>query len=244
MIKLPIKIKKCPILEAIFEVRFETNIPDDAVFGIIYNDIKNEYPTLVQLDILQLPAAFRSQDPNLIFKPHYKLQKDKFLVQIGPRVLSVINNAEYVGWSEFSKRILHVYSRLDKLGIIKNINRLALRYVNGFKELDILNNSNLKLLLEKSDFNDGSINTSKINLTSDIEYNKSVSTLRFVNNAKIMIEGKNVSGSVIDIDTSVKFEEFDSVENAIKHAHDVEKQIFFSLLSKTLLQQHEPEYGK
>ena len=65
MEKLPISIDPCPIIEAIFEIRFESSFPGDAIFGIIYNCFKDEYQTVEQLPILQLPAAVRTQDPAL-----------------------------------------------------------------------------------------------------------------------------------------------------------------------------------
>jgi len=44
MDRLPVSINPCPIAEAIFEVRFETTYPGDAIFGIIYNPFKDEFP--------------------------------------------------------------------------------------------------------------------------------------------------------------------------------------------------------
>ncbi len=41
MIKVPIKIKKCPISEAVFEIRFSSDYPIDAIFGILYGGIKD-----------------------------------------------------------------------------------------------------------------------------------------------------------------------------------------------------------
>ena len=35
-IRLPEKINPCPILEAIVEIRFDSKVPHEAIFGIIY----------------------------------------------------------------------------------------------------------------------------------------------------------------------------------------------------------------
>ena len=69
--QIPKKITPCPILEAIVEIRFEPEEPDDAIFGIIYNQFKKSFPEIEKLPILQIPDQFRSKDPNLIYKPHY-----------------------------------------------------------------------------------------------------------------------------------------------------------------------------
>ena len=40
---LPIRIEACPLIDALIEFRFEAAITKSAVFGIIYNLIKEEY---------------------------------------------------------------------------------------------------------------------------------------------------------------------------------------------------------
>jgi uncharacterized protein (TIGR04255 family) len=69
-IQLPKKISPCPITEAIVELRFESDIPNDAVFGIVYQDFKTDYPVLEDLPILQLPESIRKQDKALHYKPY------------------------------------------------------------------------------------------------------------------------------------------------------------------------------
>jgi uncharacterized protein (TIGR04255 family) len=68
--KLPKKISPCPIVEAIIEIRFDASLPGDAIFGIIYNMLKDEYTNLEKLPILELPDAIRTTDPNLMYSPH------------------------------------------------------------------------------------------------------------------------------------------------------------------------------
>ncbi len=145
MKKLPISINPCPIAEAIFEVRFESSYPRDAIFGTIYNQFKNEFQKVLQLPVLQLPAAIREQDPNLQFSPHYKLPAGKFTIQIGPNVFSLINNRQYCGWKLFSHKIIETYQRLSELEIIQKHNRTALRYINVFEGMNIFDRSTLKI---------------------------------------------------------------------------------------------------
>ena len=80
MNRLPVSIQPCPIVEAIFEIRFESSYPRDAIFGIIYKQFKDEFHKVIQLPVLQLPAAVREQDPNLKFTPHYKISADNFTI--------------------------------------------------------------------------------------------------------------------------------------------------------------------
>ncbi|MCE2887858.1 MAG: TIGR04255 family protein, partial [Pseudanabaena sp.] len=78
MQSIPKKITPCPILQAVVELRFETVLPSDAVFGILYSLLSSQYNTFEKLPILQIPEILRSQDPNLRYQPAYKLIDDNF----------------------------------------------------------------------------------------------------------------------------------------------------------------------
>ena len=81
---LPIRIEACPLIDALIEFRFEAAITKSAVFGIIYNLIKEEYRgNVINLPILQIPEQIREVDPNLKFKPLYRIENERFVIQIG-----------------------------------------------------------------------------------------------------------------------------------------------------------------
>jgi uncharacterized protein (TIGR04255 family) len=238
--KIPKKITPCPIAEAIFEIRFDSDLPGDAVFGIIYNEFKSEFKNLTKLPILQLPDPIRTKDPNLIYSPHYKLQNKNFILQVGPKVLSLVNIKEYCGWDLFSKKIEKTFTKISKTGVIKTPTRIGLRYVNFFENLDIYEKSNLKLLLNSEPFN-----ASHIDLTANVPTKYCISRVKMANKAIIGIEGKKLDGSIIDIDVEYKkaFENFFEHSREIAEiAHEDEKIIFFGLLKDKFLKSLNPEY--
>ncbi|MEW6602636.1 MAG: TIGR04255 family protein, partial [Nitrospirota bacterium] len=110
--KIPVKITPCPIVEAIVEIKFDydVDLDPDAIFGIVYKELHEKFPQTTKLPILQLPDAVRLRDPNLISQPHYKLSNEKFLFQIGPRVMSLNNVKGYVGWTIFYKELIDTFS--------------------------------------------------------------------------------------------------------------------------------------
>ena len=109
---LPIRIEACPLIDALIEFRFEAAITKSAVFGIIYNLIKEEYRgNVINLPILQIPEQIREVDPNLKFKPLYRIENERFVIQIGYDVLSISSKMPYIGWSDFSK---HSFSIINK----------------------------------------------------------------------------------------------------------------------------------
>ena len=238
--KIPIKIHPCPILEAIVEIRFNSNFPDEAVFGIIYSAFQEEFANVEKLPILQLPEAIRSTDPNLIHKPHYSLNSENYIIQIGPKVFSIANTKEYVGWDSFSKKNLETFSSLNELKIIKNISRFGLRYINVFDGLNVYKKSKLIVSLDDQNLNDH-----EINLTSNIKTGKFISRLFMANNAKVelKVQRKIVNGSIIDIDVyledNILFENFNDI---LYEAHKEEKKLFFSLLNNDYINSLSPEY--
>ena len=238
--KIPIKIDPCPILEAIVEIRFDCNFPDEAVFGIIYSAFQKEFGDVEKLPILQLPDAIRSVDPNLKNKPHYKLSNENYIVQIGPKVFSIANIKEYVGWKVFSKQIIKTFKSLYELGIITNTYRFGLRYINVFDSLNIYKNSKLVVSLNKQNLSDH-----EINLTSNMKTGKFISRLLMANQTKVEMkaQGKIVKGSIVDIDVYLEDNiPFDNFEDLLYEAHEEEKKLFFSLLNNDYLASLNPEY--
>ena len=91
---LPIRIEACPLIDALIEFRFEAAITKSAVFGIIYNLIKEEYRgNVINLPILQIPEQIREVDPNLKFKPLYRIENER----VCPTILVVANIAKALG---------------------------------------------------------------------------------------------------------------------------------------------------
>ena len=116
MISIPKKLGVCPIVEAIFEVRFEPSVASNAVFPILYGAFRNDFPNIEQIiPIAQMPMTVVENDQNLRFQPHYRMrhqEHNNILVQIGPRVLTVNMLQPYDGWVvlfEYIKR----YFQLD-----------------------------------------------------------------------------------------------------------------------------------
>lgn len=237
--KIPQKINPCPIIEAIVEIRFESNVPPDAVFGVIYNEFKEEYTKVEKLPILQLPEVLRTKDPNLQYQPYYKLIHENYLLQIGPNVLSIVNVNDYVGWSTFSSKINDTFLKVDKIGFISKANRLGIRYINFF-EIDIYENINLKLFLSGNPFV-----SEQITFRSTFRTGNFLTNLQILNNGNIKVKNVQKSGSIIDIDTYIqdgKNNIFDNLVELLEEGHIEEKKLFFKLLKDNFLKKFNPEY--
>lgn len=238
---LPAEISPCPIIDANVEVRFSTEFDSEAVFGLIYNLLKDDFPTVEKLPLLQIPEAIRNQDPKLQQKPTHKFLNDSFLVQVGPRSLSVGigEGRSYPGWSILSGQIEKVFDGIDGLGIGLQIQRLGLRYIDLF-ESNIFENIVLKVSL------DGQPTGAERQLVrlefsdSDLRY-----TCQITNGVQVTRGTENLTGSVIDTDVYAEGslgEQLMKVIPLLNRGHELSKIQFFSLLSPEFLQTLNPTY--
>ena len=213
------------------EVRFESNLDEAAVFGVIYNTLKNEFVKTQDLPVLQLPATLRKSDPNLIFQPYYRLESKtnkNILIQVGPKVFSVAITNDYTGWEEFLKYINLGLSKLEESGVVSKINRMALRYLNFF-DGNVLSKSNLSITL-----NDKLFNGFNSQFRIEIPDGEFIHGLSINNNVLIEDPTGLKSGSIIDIDTFIEkslLDFFSSKDKLLEDCHDSEKRLFSSLLS-------------
>jgi len=101
--RLPIQISPCPILNAVLEIRFVTGEDWALLPGLLYTQIKERYPKFENLPIAEMPEEIFRIDPNLIYAPRMRFLGQGFIVQFGPRVVSLLTRDEYPGWQRIKK---------------------------------------------------------------------------------------------------------------------------------------------
>lgn len=233
--KLPKSIENCPIIDSLIEIRFKSKINHNAIFGIIYNSLRSDFHNVENLPILQIPEAIRMSDPNLKYKPLYRISNKDYVVQIGTDVLAIGAYPKYVGWNKFSKTIFDILDKIESLKIIGEVERLAIRYINFFEE-NIFENIKLEVNLGGS-----SIINEKSVFRTEINHGKFNSVLQISNDAK----SENKLGSIIDIDCSKTKglqDFFKNKESLINEGHQIEKELFFKLITDDYLRKLNPTY--
>lgn len=236
--KIPKRIEHCPIEEALVEIRFSPSIPSSAVFGVVYSVLGDANMKVEELPILQLPELLRNRDPKLQFQPLYRFKGGEYLIQLGPRVLSVHSKSEYPGWEDFSVAFIQIFQKVNQANFIKSVSRCGLRYINFFDE-NIFDNINVRLI-----HGDKSLVTSEgTQIRTKLIEADYKSTLNIANDATRKKDNKKVS--VIDIDTSFTNTHRDFFKHAsgiFNKAHEIEKKLFFGLFKKKYLAGLEPTY--
>ncbi len=236
--KLPVKISPCAIQEAVVEFRFESKLPREITVGVISNEFKDDYFKVERLPAVELPMFIRSNDPKFKFSPELRLKNHDFQVQVGPQTVSVICPKEYKGWSKYFERIKGAFGKISKLDIVRKPDRIGLRYIAFFEQVNIFKNINVKLELASN-----SLDEEQNILRSEFDYEGFKCITQIYNKVSIQAQEKRL-GSSIDIDIIKKDDGtlLSKYEDHIQKAHKIQKKIFFSLLNNEFLQTLNPEY--
>src|SRR6266550_7461273 len=98
--ELPVWIDPCPIAEVVAEIRFQTRLPAQAVAGVVYAAIREQFPRMLTLPAASIPFEARALDPNLKYQPEYRVEGDRGVVLVGPQhVVIGPRSVPYPGWS-------------------------------------------------------------------------------------------------------------------------------------------------
>lgn len=235
---LPKRISPCPIVEAIVEFRFESSVPDEAVFGVVYSAIGNPGEFRVEnLPLLQLPEQIRRSDPELAFQPLHRLHDKNFLIQIAPKAISFVSKADYLGWEAFRSRLSNLYQAVLKSHVIQKVTRIGVRYVNFF-EKDVW--ENVRISITSGDL---AFPAEAKNLRSTVRTGEFLTTVQVGNQHQVVIDGKLRRGSLIDLDTHVlRSIHPEQGLDLVERAHLEEKRTFYALLTDEFVASLNPEY--
>jgi uncharacterized protein (TIGR04255 family) len=237
--ELPKKISPDPIVDSVVELRFDNAVPSEAVFGMVFSRLENEFRQFRSLPITQVPIEIRERDPNLRFLPTHEARSGNYVFKVGARVLSLSNPDEYLGWSSFSKQLNTVLEAVRDSGVVGEFIRLGIRYIDFF-ELDIFEKVKLDITADGKPFE-----AKQKVFNALVNNGKFETNLRVANNISIDVRGITKSGSVIDADTFCDFSDGPSFENVfgfIDDCHLAAKSIFFSLLREEFISTLNPEY--
>ncbi len=237
---IPKSLGKCPLVDALLEIRFNSNLDKSVIFGFIYGLVKDTYPgRVVNLPLYQIPAQIRDNDPNLQFKPLYRLEGEDTILQIGTDVICLSSKIPYIGWDVLSQKALIIFNKLYTAGVVKDVVRLGHRYVNFF-EGDISDKLNMTFKFVHQ------YNIITNLFRTEILDGNFISTLQFSNSAEYRPIPTTVKkGCLIDIDTFREYKDnffLHNIKNEIDTAHQCEKSLFYSLLKPEYINELDPIY--
>lgn len=120
------RLRKPPLIEAVFEIRYSTETAYGLIPGRMFDELRNLFP-----DVEELPTAVLPLDiPFPILVRHrFKSPDGSKLFQTGHGVVSV-NHLAYSDYNDLREDVTRVVDVLIKLGLAKEMRRLGLRYIN------------------------------------------------------------------------------------------------------------------
>jgi len=252
-------LKNKPLVEAIFELRWELQEPAPGVkidphykiiVGRIYDKVSNEYTFHEQLPTASLPDEIVGH----VAQHRFRKSKDQWpIIQIGPGIITV-NDTEGYTWEDFEKRINQAVDILfevypDSKNNLK-INSVLLRYLDAitfdFEKENIFNflNEQMKtnINLYPKLFENTGVKEKPLGFDLKASFAstkpKGAFHLRFTRGKIKGLDALIWETAVQSISEDVPKDQ-DEIVNWIKEAHDLTHDCFFKLIEGELLRRFE-----
>jgi uncharacterized protein (TIGR04255 family) len=239
---IPKKLKHDAIVEALLEIRFDTETIPEILFGQLADYEPWKGFTQQRLPFYDIPAPIRQADPNLRFHPLFELRGEQRIVRVGTQSISYHRAMPYVGWTHFEPELHEVINGLFEKAKGLVVRRLGLRYLNALRSdlHGIRSISDLDLDIRVA--GETAAKNVNLNFTVDVADETActvrIATLEF-------IQGPLPVGTTVYIDVDVftkegfQTKERSVVETWTTEAHTKEKEQFFGLLTDKTIEELE-----
>jgi uncharacterized protein (TIGR04255 family) len=244
--RLPKKLGKEPLVEALFNMRFKSSVPVASVFpGLVFANFSGE-KKIETLPVSELPQALLASDPNLKYAPHVRIHWETFLILCGNQSVGVACKLPYPGWTAgFKPAILKVVKLLEEAKFVDAVERFSLRYTNLIPAQIGVVSSVVDFTL-KIGSHDAA--RSLFQIRAELPQGNMVSIVQLAAEGVTRFEdGATRTGMPIDIDTIVSAEMpfpafLSGLPDAVEVIHNEVKSIFFDCLKPEALAKLEPVY--
>lgn len=238
--RLPVRIARCPIIEAIFEARFVSPQPWTTMPGLLFAQIREKYPEQKDMPLTQVPEEVRRQNTALMILPLVQFLGEKFLIQLGPRVVSLVTKPNaYPGWTAIEQELTWLVERLKAAGFVGETERVGAHYIDFFGG-DVF--SALRLGLQ---VNEKPLQGAQTDITTILRRDALSIRLHVTNGAIVATKEGPKPGSVLDVDAWFSPMDVDLFGNGLARfaeAHHAIKGLFFGLIKPELLDKLQPSY--
>ena len=250
-IRLPKKLGREPLIDAIFELRLSN---EDAVADVLPGFLFGRLDGGVKIERLpqhELPKPIRDRDPNLRFSALMRLHWDQYVINIGDRVVGIGCKLPYPGWDAgFRPTIDKILELIGQLNLITAVTRHSIKYVNIVEaETEDIADQLSKIRLSMS-LGDEPIVRDKINLRIERTDGDIIHVVSLVTGATAKSTEGNLmrTGIVVDVDTIVNLPDTSYADwhsMLSENLNDLRlsnKETFFKCLTKQTIVDMEPEY--
>lgn len=246
---IPKRLKKEPLIEAIWQVQFEpaTGAPiGDLLPGILFTALRNEHPNLQLQRLLSadIPAQMAQIDPNLRHIAKYRMeeQNSPFMYQVGDRIISLNCRRPYVGWATFKKKILSLVQIIESSRLVPAPLRHSLRYIDFLTLEPAPDLSSLQLSLKLGAFD---IQALPLQARVELLDGTCIHIVQVATPAQVGFPEGMKEGSIVDLETfsTENPKGWNDITKQINHLHERSKALFFeSILTTQAIEMLDPEY--
>lgn len=245
--KLPTKLGKEPLIDALFELRFTSSISVSNVLpGFLFSKLQG-CENIERLASADLPKSMRDSDPNLQFAPLVRLHWKNFFIAISDRSLVISCKLPYPGWGEFKPAILEVVNAAMECNLIQDVHRFSMKYV------DLLPSPNIKeqisLINGSVTIGNHTLQEESFSLRLEVPKGNFFHIVNVISSASATLaDGSKKDGIVVDIDTIAPVENkaitqwVTELPDKLDSIHAENKKMFFECLRPGTIASLEPEY--
>ncbi|NNM60409.1 MAG: TIGR04255 family protein [Legionellales bacterium] len=244
---LPIKLNKEPLIDAIFELRFISQVEVSEILPGIFFSYLQGNKSLSLLPASQLPKAMRDKDPSLIFAHTTQIVWANFLINIGNRSVAVNCKLPYSGWIKFKEAISQVLHIMEQSKLIECVERCSIKYIDLLESTSI--REQIGFLNFACELAGENLDSYPLMVRVEKEVDGTMNIVQLMAAAKVQIKDTPAKeGIVVDVDTIIDTKNcsiFDFVEksdNYLEHLHAINKKLFFDCLNTRAIEMLEPIY--
>ncbi|WP_377707232.1 TIGR04255 family protein [Pseudomonas protegens] len=243
--KLPTKLAKEPMIEAVFEMRFESPAPIAAMLpGILYSKLDGEL-SMEQSPIHAMPKELRDADPNFSHVPLTKCSWGNYWLLVGDRVFSVASKLPYAGWADFREKIISAFTVVLNAGVISTVNRCSIKYVDILDSIPLKPSECFNMDLKVG----GLSGVDNFHVKVGVSEAGVLHTVQLVSQAMTRLtNGRDLQGALIDVDSVIDIADEDSqmflnsLSERAEMLHGANKKAVFEAISDAALSYLEPSY--
>jgi len=248
MTMLPVSLQNEPLLDATFELRFDSDSPLSEVLPGMFFAAYGSKPKIMRLPTADIPQPLRASDPNLAYVPITRLETEEFYLSIGDRTLAISCKLPYPKWPAFKSFIIDACEKISAMGMEVRVNRYSIKYVNlmqGGTTAEQVKKIKMAMCVGNIDYTDANFSLQLQVAEGSTLHMVSVMTGAVAN----LPDNTQVSGTILDIDSiehvaSVAFSDFVSdLSDKIEKLRLANKEKFFSSLEPKAVEEMGPVYG-
>lgn len=242
---LPKRLKKEPLLEALWEIRFSSSVESvvELLPGLIYQNSAGAYTKTSRLPAANLPGQILQQDPDLRYVPTVRLEGKQYSVQIGEHSVSLSCRRPYTGWMEFGKKIRELSQMLRGTNLLTTPERFSLKYIDIVPGEDAPSIAPLAVELK---LGGRDLTREPVHLRTEIREQNFLHIVQIGSPTKATLPtGDTYKGVLLDIDSiwfAGNHDFWNMFDSQLDIAHDLSKKLFFQLLTEETITLLGPEY--